>query len=126
MLSSITSSLNKFLINNTKTVLASPLSRSYYESKKVNVNENKKDDKKNKDKIDEKEFTTEKSFGTKNLEELGMIRKNMVWPQFNRIIYPPMPDGKLIKNPFVNHMRNFIRYPAEKLWYPAFLVWILD
>ena len=120
MLSSIpalSNNLKQFLLSNCKIILASPISRNYYQSKNVNK---KDDDKKNE--IDENEFNKEKSFGTKNLEQLGMIKSSMSWPQYNRIIYPPMPDGKPMRNPCVHHMRNFIRYPMEKLWYPAFLV----
>lgn len=78
------------------------------------------------------------------LEKLGIVKPHISWPQYNRIIYPPSEDGKPVKNPvsepkfvilvafsyfifmfhlqFVHHMRPMIKYPAKKLWYPAFLV----
>lgn len=80
----------------------------------------------------------------KFLEHFGIIKDYAKWPKYNRIIYPPSEDGKLIKNPvisicfylpkersyswianfkFIHHMRCMIKYPAEKLWFPAFLVY---
>jgi hypothetical protein len=80
---------------------------------------------------------------TRMLERLGMINPNMGWPQYNRIIYPPNEDNETVKNPvnsvdlsltpiffklivyfykFVHHMRTHIKYPAKKLWFPAFMV----
>jgi hypothetical protein len=47
----------------------------------------------------EDEFQEDKSFGVKNLEQVGIINKHMSWPQYNRIIYPPTEDGTPMKNP---------------------------
>ena len=77
---------------------------------------------KNEPQQDEHEFQRDISSGIKNLEKLGIAKGYWSWPQYNRIIYPPAEDGKLLKNPFVHHMRTFIKYDQQKLWYPAFMV----
>jgi hypothetical protein len=51
----------------------------------------------------EDEFQEDKSFGVKNLEQVGIINKHMSWPQYNRIIYPPTEDGTPMKNPVSIH-----------------------
>ncbi len=77
---------------------------------------------KNESKEDELEFQQDVSSGIKNLEKMGMAKAYWSWPQYNRIIYPPAEDGVPLKNPFVHHMRTFIKYDQQKLWYPAFMV----
>ena len=77
---------------------------------------------KNEPQEDELEFQRDVSSGIKNMEKMGLAKGHWSWPQYNRIIYPPTEDGKPLKNPFVHHMRTFIKYDQQKLWYPAFMV----
>ncbi len=91
-------------------------------------------------------YQTDRSNGIKNLEKLGIAKPHWSWPKYNRTIFPPTEDGVPLMNPvrsilfssvlnqseiithiymiiqFVHHQRNFIKYSAKKLWYPAFLV----
>lgn len=107
---------------------------------------NKGNNKKKDDVDDEDEFNFMKTSAgrARLLERFGVIKPDAKWPQYNRVIYPPTEDGKPTKNPvskshninkishinnfysefikYIHHMRNMIKYPAEKLWFPAFMV----
>ncbi|CAF0823141.1 unnamed protein product [Brachionus calyciflorus] len=80
---------------------------------------NKKEQEGEEDEFDKQRLASAK---IRNLERLGTIKSHYSWPQYNRIIYPPAQNGQPIRNPFVHHMRHFIKYPAKKMWYPAFLI----
>ena len=54
------------------------------------------------------EYQNDKSSGIKNLERLGLAKKNWSWPQYNRVIYPPTEDGKPMINPVCNIFLIFI------------------
>jgi hypothetical protein len=61
----------------------------------------------NDENVNDTEFQKDVSSGLRNLEKLGIIKPYMSWPQYNRIIYPPTEDGKLLKNPVC--LLNFTR-----------------
>lgn len=114
MLKSLAQSLTKLQLSNSLSNNSNKL--LFHTGARLNQQKQEKDD------IDKNEFQRELSSGIKNLERLGVIKNHWSWPKYNRIIYPPQPDGEPMKNPFFHHQRLFIKYPAKKLWYPAFMV----
>ena len=98
------------LVNASKTVNSSPLLATSVTHLSSKVEQ--------RDELFEKEYKSK----VKYLEQFGLVKSHISWPQYNRIIYPPSENGQDEVKPFVHHMRSFIKYPAKKLWYPAHLI----
>ena len=58
----------------------------------------------------------------KQLKQLGLVKENWNWPKYNRTIYPPQEKDEPRRNAYVHHMRSYIKYPPEKMWYSAAMV----
>lgn len=65
-----------------------------------------------------------KYLNLKQLDKLGLLKDKWIWPKYNRIIYPPQAPDEPKRNAFVHHMKNYIKYPAKKLWFPAVMVYM--
>lgn len=61
------------------------------------------------DENENSEFAKDYKNKVKFLERFGLIKPNISWPQYNRIIYPPSENGELMRNPVRSSLKDNIR-----------------
>ena len=92
ILRNLIKNLNTIQKKITQVNKLAPLASIHTSSNKFVKKEEKTDD-------DEFDIAQKEKSKIRNLERLGVINNNISWPKYNRIIYPPTEDGKLIRNP---------------------------